>query len=129
MFIQNLEGYNEAFATKRNDVYWIKTLRSKYQDFQVENITMGLSILLYIFYIIFYLNTAFRTLIVVIVIIIITIWRKLIEMVKSKCFSVNCTLPFYFFFPTGKQRNSAPWKYFLILFHSQQCKVWCKWQI
>lgn len=71
--IQNLEGYSKAFATKRNDVYRIKTLRSKYQDFQVENITMGLSIPLYIFYIIFYFNTAFRTLIFVIVIRIITI--------------------------------------------------------
>lgn len=28
-------------------------LRSKYQDFQVENVTVGLFILLYIFYIIF----------------------------------------------------------------------------
>ena len=59
---------------KRNDVYWIKTLQSKYQDFQVENITMGLSSFVHIvffpsffFTLSSYFNTSLRTLIVVIV--------------------------------------------------------------
>lgn len=68
-----IEGHSKAFATKRNNPYRIKTLKSKYPDFQVENVTMGLSVLFFFFFTYFTLlpnfNTAFRTLINVVVII------------------------------------------------------------
>lgn len=55
--------YIKAFATERNDVAPKKKNNIKHwgkcQDFQVENITMGHPICLYIFYSIFYFNTDF----------------------------------------------------------------------
>lgn len=110
--------------------YWIKTLR-KCQDFQVENITMGHPICLYIFYISFYFNTDFWTLIIIIVrIIIITRWRKTNKNVSmNMCFSVNWYVFLLFFFHTCETEEQCTLKIFFILFHSQHLEVRCKWQI